>query len=336
MPEYSNHLSTNEFISTGLGSDGAESKHSTLPSAVALIPHALQDHTNVSNILPALNNTLYWDGNFWQPVSPNTLAGFVNLSDLNNVSASPSPSDVLGFNGTQWIAIPPSTVASNIDLEDLNNIDVVGISVNDCLCWNGIEWTYVSPSDIVAASNIALADLSDVSALIPSVGWVLRWNGVEWTPTNPDTVVGDGIDSILLDELSNVSVPTPSIGQCLCFDGVNWVASNSSSSGIVEPLETIRGTVGFGGTIEEGAGWTVNKPSTGVYQVTFDTPFSSTPTVVAVGNESQAAPAFRYVICIISNVTINGFSVQTSDWRGSPTEFFQSDQTWYFIAMGAQ
>lgn len=335
MPEFSNHLASNEFISTGTGSDGAESKHSTLPSSVALIPHALSDHTDVAVTVPSLNDVLYWNGVMWAPTPPSTVVSFASLADLSDVSASPSPSDCLCWNGASWIAIPPSTIAAGMSLGDISDVDVAGVSTDDCLCWNGSEWTYVSPADIVANSNLALADLSDVSGLVPSLGWVLRWNGSEWTPTNPDTVVGDGIDSILLDELSNVDVPSPSIGQCLCFDGADWVASDSSSSGIAEPLETIRGTVGFAGTVDEGVGWSVAKPSTGVYQVTFTTPFSSIPSVVAVGNESQAAPAFTYVICIISNVTISGFSVQTSDWRGAPTEFFQSDQTWYFIAMGA-
>lgn len=77
-----------------------------------------------------------------------------------------------------------------------------------------------------------------------------------------------------------------------------------------ENLRTVRGTVGAGGTVFAGSGWTVSRPSTGRFDVTFNTAFSSTPTFVATaGNTGRT--------CTVGNVTTNSCTFFTYDSTGA-------------------
>lgn len=53
------------------------------------------------------------------------------------------------------------------------------------------------------------------------------------------------------------------------------------ASAAEENLRTVRGTVGILGTVFAGSGWAVSHNTTGFYTVTFNTPFSNLPTIVA-------------------------------------------------------
>lgn len=89
-----------------------------------------------------------------------------------------------------------------------------------------------------------------------------------------------------------------------------------------ENLRTLRGTVSNLGSKSAGTGWTVFRSSTGTYQITFDTHFTSTPTVVA----STEGPGGR--VAVIAPTTI-GVQINAYNASGSLT-----NDGVYFIVTG--
>jgi len=89
-----------------------------------------------------------------------------------------------------------------------------------------------------------------------------------------------------------------------------------------ENLRTVRGVVGAAGTVFAGAGWTVTRPSTGRFDVTFTTGFSSTPTYVATAGSTGRT-------VVVGNVTNNSCTFFTYDVGGSPVNTSVN-----FIAIG--
>lgn len=53
------------------------------------------------------------------------------------------------------------------------------------------------------------------------------------------------------------------------------------ASAAEENLRTVRGTISILGTVFSGSGWAISHNATGLYSVTFNTPFASLPTIVA-------------------------------------------------------
>ncbi len=89
-----------------------------------------------------------------------------------------------------------------------------------------------------------------------------------------------------------------------------------------ENLRTLRGTINNLGSKSAGTGWTVFRSSTGTYQITFDTHFTSTPTVVA----STEGPGGRATV--IAPTTI---AVQINAYNSSGA---LTNDGVYFIATG--
>lgn len=98
-------------------------------------------------------------------------------------------------------------------------------------------------------------------------------------------------------------------------------ASELLAPGAVENLRVVRGTVGVLGTVFAGSGWTISHTVTGFYTVTFTTPFSATPTIVA----SPATAGFS----VTQNVSTSSVTFTTRNASGTAT-----DSAIYFIAVG--
>jgi hypothetical protein len=89
-----------------------------------------------------------------------------------------------------------------------------------------------------------------------------------------------------------------------------------------EILRTIRGTVSAGGTVLQGSGFTVNHvASTGSYQITFSTPFSGIPSVVATAVDVFARAG--------GSINTNSVTIGTLTSGGAA-----SDDAFNFIAVG--
>ncbi|MEI6852409.1 MAG: hypothetical protein WCL06_06180 [Bacteroidota bacterium] len=70
-----------------------------------------------------------------------------------------------------------------------------------------------------------------------------------------------------------------------------------------------------GGTspnITSGSGFTITHVSTGIYDITFNTPFIALPTIVANCRD-------LYLNWIVTNITLNGFRIQTGHGGTGPT-----------------
>ena len=88
---------------------------------------------------------------------------------------------------------------------------------------------------------------------------------------------------------------------------------------------SITGRVGSGGAIIAGTGFSVAHPSSGVYTVTFTTPFAAPPTVQLTAEQDN-------MVITVNTVGTNGFGVTThlnGDWSGGSSF---SDTQWNFLA----
>lgn len=99
------------------------------------------------------------------------------------------------------------------------------------------------------------------------------------------------------------------------------LGSSSSGSGSSQG-RTITGQVSSAGAVVAGSGFSVNRVSTGVYDVTFDTAFASTPTIVA-----QALNGAPVRIPAVFSASASGFSIEMLD-----TSSGAQDCAFHFIA----
>jgi hypothetical protein len=323
-------LMPNEFITTDGGVDGMASKHSTLPTSVALIPHALDDHTDVDLTVLSTNDVLAFDGAMWVPTGPATVASSIDLDDLQDVSSSgANTDDVLSWDGAAWVPVTPSSLMAHVVLEDLSDIVLTGTTTNDLLMFDGANWINKTPADLLVILALTLDDLADVSASSPNTNELLGWNGSAWVPMTATSVVQNA--TLNLDDIDDVNAPAPAANQVLGWDGAEWIPT-TVNSGIVEPLSLMRGTITGAGVISQGSGFGVVAAGSGIYQVTYDTPFSAVPTVVVTGQRSSGAPTTLLVAPIVYNMTVSGFTVQTTTWNGA--SFIFADEPWVFIVAG--
>jgi hypothetical protein len=112
----------------------------------------------------------------------------------------------------------------------------------------------------------------------------------------------------------------------------NIYAANIASC--PETLNMIRGTVETNGNILAGMGFSVNRPSTGYYTITFTTAFSNVPTVVAT-QQYPADNSFSNVSqntkdnAVIVGVSTTQFQVKCGNADGG-----LADRRFHFIAIG--
>lgn len=87
----------------------------------------------------------------------------------------------------------------------------------------------------------------------------------------------------------------------------------------------IRGTVSSAGAVVAGAGFTAARTGTGLYTVTFDTPFSAVPSVPVGAGATVAAYAVRASAVSTTAVSVVSYLVTTG---------VLTDAEWHFIAAG--
>ncbi len=87
---------------------------------------------------------------------------------------------------------------------------------------------------------------------------------------------------------------------------LNVMGTVTSETGIApgaaEPLRMVRGTVHANGVIDEGTGFSVARPNTGVFDITFSPAFSAPPTIVCSGMHPTDANNTNGVVpCLVNN-----------------------------------
>ncbi|MDA7762950.1 hypothetical protein N8927_07140 [Crocinitomicaceae bacterium] len=78
-------------------------------------------------------------------------------------------------------------------------------------------------------------------------------------------------------------------------------------------IEMIHGTCsgGFSPTIINGTGFSVSHVNTGTYNVVFDTPFNSTPSILCSNINFNTTYLYQHEWLKVRNVTVNGFTIYT-------------------------
>lgn len=122
--------------------------------------------------------------------------------------------------------------------------------------------------------------------------------------------IGTAAPSELLDVRGNVKMGN--LGQ--------WFAAGGD-----ENLRIIRGSITDAGTIDAGSGFTVSKPNSGIYVISFTTPFSGVPTPVVSKSLAVGGPG----TIATHSATATSFIVET---RNDSQAF--NDAPFYFIVAG--
>ena len=96
----------------------------------------------------------------------------------------------------------------------------------------------------------------------------------------------------------------------------------------IENLRIVRGTISGGGAILQGAGFTSTRDTSGIYTITYDTPFAFNPTLtLATHNLTSTAPVHIAIIRTSSATTL-------TVWIREPGSSAVFSENWEFIAIG--
>ena len=109
---------------------------------------------------------------------------------------------------------------------------------------------------------------------------------------------------MVIKDTGNVGIGITTPSEKLDVRGNIKLHSDGSlyAPGGVENLRIIRGTVNGDGTINQGSGFTVNNPSTGVFDINFTTAFSIKPTVVCSGmHPTDGANTDGVIQCLVNH-----------------------------------
>jgi hypothetical protein len=180
----------------------------------------------------------------------------------------------------------------------------------------------VSPASLATAvlAGATLESLGDVSVGGITSGQVLEWNGTAWVPyTIPASFAVSGTATNGYEITSVSGTPT-------------WTAPPAQIAAAESGLKIIRGSVSSSPGVAYGAGYSVSGLGPGIVQVTFTTPFSAVPSVVAVGAFTTGDGKLTDIST--ANLATNGFTAYTNRWDGSPTEWAAAYRAFDFIALG--
>lgn len=192
--------------STGqiLSYDGTNWISSNLPTSGATTLDELTDVNNAVN--PATGSVLYYNGTAWYTATiptltvnqspleslsnvqnaPNGTQGdfliyksgewkFAKpiLTDISNVTGTPTNGQVLSFNGTNWIPTTPSAAGSS-SLDDLTDTIITSPSNNNYLKYNGTNWVNSDlpfiPSNLNDLTDAAITNVANKNILIYDSG----------------------------------------------------------------------------------------------------------------------------------------------------------------------
>lgn len=139
------------------------------------------------------------------------------------------------------------------------------------------------------------------------------------------------IQSTRVTRLQNrpVSSTAPVNGQVLTFTGSSWTPATLPSPSVVsvgEDVRFIRGSIFTAGSISQGSGFTVTRPVTGEYRITFAQPFAQAPTVTATVFDATVPQ-----IATISSLSTSVVVIRLWSITGAAV-----NSDFHFIAVGPQ
>lgn len=185
-------------------------------------PLAISELSDVSDVVPMVDQVLKWDGTSWTPgsgsgltVSDEFLGEGTSLDPLKIAPQGATNGQVLQWNGAKW---SPATVSGGVG----DNWGTQNVITSTALSGVG---TTLSPLTIAQQGAVN--------------GQVLRWDGSKWGPgsaagdnwgtakVNTSTQFeGDGTPGSPLKLGSN----SAAVGQSLMWNGTNWVPEFLSAS----------------------------------------------------------------------------------------------------------
>jgi hypothetical protein len=230
-----------------------------------------------------------------------------------------------------------SVYADEIAANAVRTEEILNLAVtHDKLAGNAVYSGNILDGTITAA-DIAGNTITTANILNETITSADIANG---TITSADL----GTNSVNADEIAANAVGASEIAANavgnseLADNSVSWNKLGINTIRAEETLRIIRGTVSAGGGIIAGSGFTVNRYSTGLYQIQFTAPFSSRPSVTATRHGRlgttiivfELANGWAYNGNLDSVPGIGGFNVGILD----PTAVAPYNQSFSFIAIG--
>ena len=214
----------------------------------------------------------------------------------------------------------------------------------------GLQFQYMVGGVDAAPSDIRGSDNTAVDTYRNSAGTYVVWSSGRITDvTNPSTdlgqpyttptastgIVAPGYQTGHTLGSPNVAVKAVSRkdGTFILFaDGTLRVPSDSGArAGSAIPGRILRGSVNASGGATGGSDFSVARTATGTYTVTFDTPFTQTPSVTVFCEESNQA-GLHLVLPIQHGISTTSFSIETHTWGGS--HWIHRDESFDFMVAG--
>lgn len=185
-------------------------------------------------------------------------------------------------------------------------------NADEILRFNGIKWE-------------CSTDYDTLYGLSCDSGQVAKWDGSEWVCADDEDTNTDRLSSLECDD-DQVAKWNDDASEWQCGDDSEGTPSIETS----EQLRIIRGNVDADGTILEGVGFTVDRPTgtdpTGQYIITFDAPFSDNPTPLITS-------ARLYRIPSVISLGTGGFIVI---FYPATLATLKIDSSFYFMVVGPQ
>jgi H-type lectin domain len=172
------------------------------------------------------------------------------------------------------------------------------------------------PSIPVAQSFVTLDSSGNFGTPIPYSAGITSSNIASSTITGSNIAVATITSSNMS---SNIDLP----GSFVQVANQNVMTSATNAT---HGLQVIRGTVNAAGALSAGEGFSVSRPSTGVYSITFSTSFSDTPVIIGGLSTLSGVGVFIADVTAVSNT---GFTMVMYNSSSAAV-----NQSFSFIAMG--
>jgi hypothetical protein len=262
----------------------------------------------------------------------------IDLNAVNKIAdSSITSADIADGTITNADLGTNSVYADEIAANAVRTEEILNLAVtHDKLAGNAVYSGNILDGTITAA-DIAGNTITTANILNETITSADIANG---TITSADL----GTNSVNADEIAANAVGASEIAANavgnseLADNSVSWNKLGINTIRAEETLRIIRGTVSAGGGIIAGSGFTVNRYSTGLYQIQFTAPFSSRPSVTATRHGRlgttivvfELANGWAYNGNLDSVPGIGGFNVGILD----PSAVAPYNQSFSFIAIG--
>lgn len=214
-----------------------------------------------------------------------------------------------------------------------------------------------SPKDIYGAAGVAVDSYQNQSSTFTlyADGHIVDRGANPHSPLLPGTPKSNGdpgdpyVDSPKFPTVSPtglhgapkvaVKALTTTDGTFIQFADGNVRAISDAYYGAPEaaPSKILRGTVGSGGNVLGGNGFSVSVVSKATYSVRFNTPYASVPSISVTCDNGATGPngsgGTPLVVAIMQDYSVTGFKVQLQGYGGNNGFELQPD-TFHFVCLG--